>query len=60
LLVVEDLDEVPGLAAAAFLHHDARQGVFPIVPTKLAGSGRRSWHPASRCTTEVVYLFFGV
>jgi hypothetical protein len=26
---VEDLDEVQGLAVAAFLHHDARRGVFP-------------------------------
>jgi hypothetical protein len=35
-------------------------GFFPVVPTKLEGSGRRSWHPTSRCTTEVVYPCFGV
>jgi hypothetical protein len=55
LLVMEDLDEVQGLATAMLV------GVFfPIVPTKLAGSGRRSSHPASRCTMEVAYPCFGV
>jgi hypothetical protein len=58
---VEDLDEVQGLAAAAFLHHDAcGGGFFPIMTTKLAGRGRRSLHPASRCTTEVAYPCFGM
>jgi hypothetical protein len=40
LLVVEDLDEVQGLAAAALLHHDARQGVPPPLC-------RRSWQGAA-------------
>jgi hypothetical protein len=42
LLVVKDLDEVQGLATATLLHHDAHRGFLPMVPTKLAGSGRHS------------------
>jgi hypothetical protein len=42
LLVLKDLDEVQGLSTATLLHHDARRGFLPMVPTKLAGSGRHS------------------
>jgi hypothetical protein len=51
---VEDLDEVQGLAATAFFTMMLVGGFLPMVPTKLAGSGRRASHPARRCTTKVV------
>jgi hypothetical protein len=35
-------------------------GFVPIVPMKLAGSGRRSLHPASRGTMEVANPCFGM
>jgi hypothetical protein len=35
-------------------------GFLPMVPMKLVGSGRRSSHPARKCTTEVVNPCFGV
>jgi hypothetical protein len=54
LLVVEDLDEVHRLVAAALLHHDAHQGVPPHGADETRGSGRRTSHPARRCTTKVV------
>jgi hypothetical protein len=60
LLVVENLDIVQGLSAAAIFNHEARWGFFPIVPMKLAGSGRRSSLSASRGTMAVANPCFGM
>jgi hypothetical protein len=56
---VEDLDVVQRLATAAILTMKLVGGFFPIVPMKLAGSGKRSLNPASRGTTEVANPCFG-
>jgi hypothetical protein len=59
LLVVENLDVVQRLSAAA-IFMKLVGGFFPIMPMKLAGSGRCSLLSASRGTMAVANPCFGM
>jgi hypothetical protein len=52
LLVVEDLDEVQGLAATAFFHHDARRGVPPHGADETGGERQARLTPSPQMHHE--------